>query len=85
MCRSTCLDALCLLGPGLVPRLQGLLRAVPPPRDAFFPGYMRAQLENKAVAQALGCGPSKLEVLIDIACECFTKNNFFTTVRALEL
>lgn len=85
MCRRTCLDTLCLLGPGLVPRLQGLVRTVPPPPDAFFPGYMRAQLESKAVVDALGCGASKLELLIDIACECFTQNNFFTTVRALEL
>lgn len=84
LCRRECLECLPLAGSTLTPRLQALVRTVPPDPHAFFPAYMRCLLERQEVAKGLGNG-SGIELLVDIACECFTRENFFATVRALGL
>lgn len=84
LCRRECLECLPLAGAGLGARLQAMLRTVPPDPNAFFPAYMRGLLEREAVATGLGGGPG-IDLLVDIACECFTRQNFFATVRALGL
>lgn len=85
MCRATCLEGLALLGPRLAPKLEGLLRTVPPPPRAFFPAYIVARLESEDVARALGGDKALSELLVDLACECFTRDNFFAKVRGLGL
>jgi len=85
MCRSVCLEGLSLLGPRLAPKLLALTRTVPPPPRAFFPSYIIAHLESPAVADALGADKDLVELLVDLACECFTADNFFAKVRAMGL
>lgn len=85
MCRATCLEGMALLGPRLAPQLEGLLRTVPPPPRAFFPAYIVARLESEDVVRALGADKTLIELLVDLACECFTRDNFFAKVRGLGL
>lgn len=85
MCRSVCLEGLALLGPRLAPRLQGLTRTLPPAPRAFFPAYIIAHLETPKVAEALGVDRDLADLLIDMACECFTRDNFFAKVRGMGL
>lgn len=85
MCRATCLEGVRLLGPRLAPRLLGLIRTLPPPPRAFFPAYIIGHLENAQVAEALGLNTEKVELLVDLSCQCFTRDNFFAKVRSLEL
>lgn len=82
MCRATCLHGMGLLGPRLVPKLQALIRTVPPRPGSFFPAYIVGQLRAPEVAASLG---ADAELLVDIACECFTRDNFFSKVRAMGL
>lgn len=85
LCRGVCVEGLALLGPRLAPRLQALVRTVPPPHRAFFPSYIIAQLETPGVATSLGVDKDQVELLIDLACECFTKDNFFAKIKAMAL
>lgn len=85
MCRAACLGGLCLLGPRLAPRLLGLTRTLPPPPRAFFPAYIISHLEDPKVAAALGADQDLVGLLVDLACECFTRDNFFAKVRAMGL
>lgn len=86
MCRAMCLEGMALLGGNrMAPKLQALVRTVPPPPRSFFPAYILAQLESAVVREALGCDKSVIELLVDVACECFTKNNFFTKIRNMQL
>lgn len=87
MCRAVCLDAasMALLGPRMAPKLLALTRTLPPPERAFFPSYMLAHLENPAVVDALGADHGMVDLLVDLACECFTSDNFFAKVRAMGL
>lgn len=85
MCRATCLEGLALF-PRLAAKIKALLRTVPPPPRTFFPAYMVAQLESPRVAEALvGGDKDLLELLVDTACECFTRDNFFVKIRAMGL
>lgn len=85
MCRGTCIEGLALLGPGLGPKLQALMRTVPPPPRAFFPSYIISQLETPRVMEALKADKELIELLIDLACECFTKDIFFAKIRNIGL
>lgn len=85
MCRAVCLSGLALLGPRMAPRLLGLTRTLPPPPRAFFPAYIISHLESAKVAEALGADQDLVSLLVDLACECFTRDNFFAKVRALGL
>lgn len=85
MCRGACLEGLALLGPRLAPKLQALIRTLPPPPRAFFPAYIVAHLQSPHVAAALGADPDMVGLLVDLACECFTRDNFFAKLRALGL
>ncbi len=85
MCRAACLEGIELLGKRLGPKLHAILRTVPPPTRAFFPAYIVTHLENPIVQSALGCDKDTLELLRDVACECFTKDLFFIKLRDLEL
>lgn len=86
MCRATCLDGMALLGHGkLAPKLQALLRTLPPPPRCFFPSYIVSHLESEGMGRALGVEPHTVDLLVDIACESFTRDNFFAKVRALGL
>lgn len=85
MCRAVCLGGLSLLGPRLAPRLLGLTRTLPPPPRAFFPAYIISHLEDSKVAAALGADQDLAGLLVDLACECFTRDNFFAKVRAMGL
>ena len=82
MCRAACLDGMKLLGPRLAPRLQALIRTVPPRPGAFFPSYIVTHLRTPETAALLG---GDAEMLVDIACECFTRDNFFARVRDMGL
>ncbi len=83
MCRSPCLEGLAMLPGGAGPRLEALLRTLPPPPRAFFPSYIVGHLESEAVRGVLGA--AKAELLVDLACECFTRDVFFANVEALGL
>lgn len=86
VCRSTCLEGMALLGGRrLAPKLQALLRTVPPPPRAFFPSYIVSHLESPKVQAALGVDEAMAGLLIDLACESFTEAFFFAKMRALEL
>lgn len=85
LCRARCVEGLGLLGRKLAPKLMALMRTVPPPPRAFFPSYMVAQLETPHVVAALGADKDLVELLIDLACECFTRDVFFAKLRAMGL
>lgn len=85
MCRAVCLEGMALLGPRLAPKLLGLTRTVPPAPRAFFPAYIISHLEDPKVQEALGADKNLIELLVDLACECFTRDNFFAKVRGLSL
>ncbi len=86
MCRAKCLEGVALVGgKRLAPKLRALVRTVPPPPRAFFPAYIISQLETPAVREALGCDKNVAELLVDVACECFTKENFFAKIRGMQL
>jgi len=85
MCRAACLEGMALLGPRLAPKLLALTRTLPPPPRAFFPAYIVSHLENPRVQEALGADKSLAELLVDLACECFTRDNFFAKIRGLGL
>lgn len=86
LCRATCPEGLALLGSSRVGvKLQALVRTLPPPPRAFFPAYIVAQLESPQVVAGLGDDKDLVDLLIDLACECFTKDNFFAKVRSLGL
>lgn len=85
LCRAACLEGAALLGPRLAPKLQALMRTMPPPGRGFFPAYIISRLETPRVAKALGLDDAATELLIDLACECFTQTIFFAQVRALGL
>jgi hypothetical protein len=81
-----CLEGLALLGSSRAAvKLQALIRTVPPSPRAFFPAYIVAQLESPEVVAGLGADKDLVGLLIDLACECFTQDNFFTKIRALGL
>lgn len=86
MCRAPSLEGMCLLGGRrLAPKLTALLRTVPPLPRAFFPTYIISHLEDPKIRRCLGDDKDLIELLIDLACECFTKDNFFAKVRAMGL
>ena len=85
MCRAACVEGIALLGPGLGPKLHALMRTVPPPPRAFFPAYIISQLETPRVAGALKADKELVELVVDLACECFTKDIFFAKLRHLGL
>lgn len=86
LCRAVCLECLALVrGPRVTPKLQALVATVPPHPRAFFPAYIIAHLESTVVARALGCHKHLVELLVDLACECFTRDNFFAKLRAMAL
>lgn len=86
VCRATCLEGMGLLGGRrLAPKLQALLRTLPPPPRAFFPTYIVSQLECPRVQSALGVDEATAGLLIDLACESFTEAFFFAKMRALAL
>lgn len=86
MCRAVCLEGLSLVGAGrLAPKLQALTRTVPPPPRTFFPAYIIGHLECPRVRDALGLDKPQTELLVDLACECFTREFFFAKVRAMGL
>lgn len=85
MCRTRCIEGIALLGPRLLPKLHALMRTVPPPPRAFFPSYIIGQLETPHVVAALTDDKHTVELLIDLACECFTRDVFFTKLRAMGL
>lgn len=85
LCRGVCLEGVALMGPRLAPRLHALMRTVPPPSRGFFPSYIISQLENPRVAKALGLDADQVELLVDLACECFTQTIFFAKIRAIGL
>ena len=74
-----------LVGPRLAPKLHALMRTVPPQPRGFFPTYIISQLETPRVAKALGLDADRVELLVDLACECFTQTIFFAQIRALGL
>lgn len=76
MCRCTCLEGMAMLGPRLAPKLQALIRTVPPPPRSFFPSYIIHHLETHHVATCLRADPTLIDLLVDIASECFTRDNF---------
>lgn len=83
MCRACCVDNLALVpGPRLLPKLKALLRTRPPPPGTFFPSYIVSQLETPGISAAMG-GPEIVDMLVDVACECFTQHNFFARLRSL--
>lgn len=85
MCRAPCLEGLAMLGPRVGPKVQGLIRTVPPAPRCFFPAYIVSQLQKPDVVRGLGDDPALIDLLVDIACECFTRHNFFVTVRGMGL
>lgn len=85
MCRATCVEGLALLGRRLAPKLVALTRTLPPPPRAFFPAYIIERLESPGVQDALGLDKTQMELLVDLACECFTREFFFGKVRAMGL
>lgn len=85
LCRGVCVEGAALLGPRLAPKLQALMRTVPMQPRGFFPAYIIAQLETPRVAKALGLDEASTELLVDLACECFTRPIFFAQVRAMGL
>lgn len=85
MCRQVCLEGMGLLGARLAPKLQALVRTVPPAPGAFFPSYIVVHLRNPEVQAALGATDDLIDMLVDIACECFTRDNFFAKVRGMTL
>lgn len=86
MCRAVCLEGMALLGgPRLAPKLRALVRTLPPAPRAFFPSYIVAHLENPKVRDALCADKHLIELLVDLACECFTRDNFFAKITALGL
>lgn len=86
MCRATCLEGLSLVGGRrLAPKLRALVRTAPPPPRAFFPAYIISHLESPVVQEALGCDKNVTELLVDVACECFTQDNFFAKIHGMQL
>lgn len=88
MCRTRCIEGIALLGPKLAPKLHALMRTAPPPPRGFFPSYIIGQLETPLVAAALtrdNGDKDTVELLIDLACECFTRDVFFAKLRAMGL
>lgn len=86
MCRATCLEGMALLGGRkMCPKLHALVRTVPPPPRAFFPSYILSHLESPAIVAALGADPSTVELVVDLACQSFTRDIFFAKMRALGL
>jgi hypothetical protein len=85
MCRAACLEGMAMLGPRVSPKLQALLRTVPPPPRAFFPSYIVHHLQTPQVVASLGGDAGLVSLLMDIACECFTRANFFAKVRGMGL
>lgn len=86
LCRATCVEGLALVGGSrLAPKLQALTRTLPPPPRAFFPAYIVSHLECARVRDALGLDKARTELLVDLACECFTREFFFAKVRAMGL
>lgn len=86
MCRRTSLDGIALLGgKRLTPKLRALVRTVPPAPRSFFPAYIIGHLESPVVREALGCDKGVVDLLVDVACECFTKDNFFKKIRGMQL
>lgn len=85
LCRGVCLEGVALMGPRLAPRLHALMRTVPPPSRGFFPAYIISQLETPRVAKAMGLDDDLIELLVDLACECFTQTIFFAKLRAMGL
>lgn len=84
MCRSTCLEGMAIMG-RVAPRLEALVRTVPPVPGQFFPTYIRSHLDTPLVRAALRDDEDLIELLMDVSGECFTRENFFRKVRALRL
>lgn len=84
MCRSACLEGMAIMG-RLAPRLEALVRTVPPAPGQFFPTYIRSHLDTPVVRAALRDDEDLIELLMDVSGECFTRENFFRKVRALRL
>lgn len=85
MCRAVSLDALALVSPRIVPKLEALVRTVPPQPRSFFPAYIIAHLATPVVIRAFDNDKNVLDMLVDIACECFTKDNFFVKIKSMKL
>lgn len=85
MCRAVCLEGMAIVGRRVAPKLHALLRTVPCPPRTFFPAYIVSHLQSPRVIESLGNDKNLVELLMDIACECFTKDNFFTKIRNMRL
>jgi hypothetical protein len=83
MCRGQCLEGMGMMGPRVAPMLEALLRTMPPPPRCFFPAYIVHHLQSPEVGATLD--KDVVDMLMDLACECFTRDNFFAKIRSMGL
>jgi hypothetical protein len=85
VCRAPCIEEIAARPHTLSRKMRALLRTVPAPDNGFFPAHVIALLESPDIGDAIAISDGDRQLLVEMAYQTFTENNFFSMMRHLRL